>query len=172
MSARLAGRRLVLLGAGLGLAGCGFHPVYGSGGGIARQELGMIYVPVLPDRPGQLLRQALQQRLEGDGSQAKQFTLSVAYGISSDSISIQQDTSTTRVRSIGNATWTLKRLDPGQTLVTSGSARALDGLNVLDQQYFAADLESEAAQRRLADAIANQITLQLASYFHSHATAT
>ena len=46
-----------------------------------------------------------------------------------------------------------------------GSARAIDGLNILDQQFFAADLENEAVQRRLAEQIADQIVLQLAAYF-------
>ena len=64
---RLA-RRSVLLGT-LGLAGCGFEPVYmpsaGDTPGVAQRELAAIDVAIIPDRPGQLLRQALQQRLGG-----------------------------------------------------------------------------------------------------------
>ena len=41
----------------------------------------------------------------------------------------------------------------------------MDGINIFDTQYFAADLENEAVQRRLADALADQITLQLAAFF-------
>ena len=59
---------------------------------------------------------------------------------------------------IGNANWTLIAQDPARTRLTSGSAKAVDGLNIFDAQYFAADLENEAVQRRLAEALADQIT--------------
>ena len=88
-----------------------------------------------------------------------------------DSIGIQQDSTATRVREVATATWFLKALDPAQTLVTSGTARAVDGVNVLDQQYFAADLEGETVSRRFAETIANQIALQIASYFSRRETA-
>ena len=149
------------------LSGCGFRPVYAPGrsGTASQQELAKIDVALIPDRSGQLLRQALQQRFDRGDGVAKQYTLSVSYGVASDTVGIQQDSSSTRVRMTGIATWFLKSLDPAQTLVTSGSVRALDGVNVLDQQYFEADLAGETAQRRIADAIADQITLRLATFF-------
>ena len=161
-------RRGLLMAAVAAVAGCGFRPVYAVRGETspARHALGLIDVALLPDRAGQLLRQALQQRLTNPGeASAKRYELSVVYGITSDSIGVQQDSTISRIRQTGTANWFLKMLDPGNTLVTSGTARALDGLNVIDQQYFEADLASEAAQRRIADAIATQITLQLGSYF-------
>ena len=164
---RLTRRSLVLTGM-VGVSGCGFRPVYAVKGGSspARHELGLIDVAPLPDRPGQLLRQALQQRLSNsDEALAKRYQLTVAFGISSDSIGVQQDSTVTRVRQTGTANWFLRMLDTASTLVASGTARTLDGVNIIDQQYFEADLASESAQRRIADAIANQITLQLASYF-------
>ena len=149
---------------------CGFHPVYTSGGATRgpQVELGAIDVGLVPDRGGQLLRQALQSRFDrGDGTR-KRYTLSVSYGVAGDAIGIQQDSTSTRVREVATATWSLKALDAGQTLVTSGTARALDGVNIIDQQYFAADLEGETVTRRLAENIAGQITLQIASYFARH----
>ena len=47
----------------------------------------------------------------------------------------------------------------------------MDGYNVIDNQFFAADLENEVVQRRVAEALADQITLQLASYFAKRAAA-
>ena len=160
------------------LGGCGFRPLYArteSGGpGIASRELAAISVGIIPDRPGQLLRQALQDRFEGDGSGvARRYDLSVDYSIPGEGIAIQPDSSVTRVRLIANANWTLRAQDPNQTVLTTGRARAMDGVNILVNQYFAADLETEVVQRRLAQAIADQITLQLASYFRKrtiHAT--
>lgn len=167
-------RRAVLTGAASGLAGCGFHPLYGplTKGGTIGPELASIYVAVMAERPGQLLRQALQQRLEGAGSGiAKQYELTGGLAISAEAIGIQQDTSTTRVRINASAGWGLRKLDPQQTLLTSGTARATDGYNVNNQQYFAADLEQSATYRRLADTIADQITLEIAAFFRKRAEA-
>ncbi len=167
-------RRLLTLTVGAPLSACGFQPVYmptASGkAGVAERELAAINVDLIPDRPGQLLRQALQERFEGSGAAAaRQYDLSVSFGISGEGIAVQADSISTRLRTIGSANWTLVAQDPGRTRLTSGSARAVDGLNIFDTQYFAADLENEAVTRRLADALADQITLQLAAYFRKRA---
>src|SRR5579871_5815514 len=170
-------RNVLLASAGVALSGCGFQPIYmptASGqAGVAQRELAAVSVNLIPDRPGQLLRQALQDRLEmADGSAPRHYDLSVAFWISGEGIAIQPDNNATRIRAIGTASWTLIAQDPGRTKLTSGSAKAVDAYNVLDTQYFALDLENEAVQRRLADAIADQITLQLAVYFRKRATVT
>jgi len=58
---------LFVLSAGLLLAGCGFQPVYmptASGKtGVAQRELAAVNVTLMPGRPGQLFRQALQEAL-------------------------------------------------------------------------------------------------------------
>lgn len=167
-------RRLLLLGAGVSLSGCGFHPVYmptvSGQPGVAQRELAAINVNLIPDRPGQLLRQALQERFEGAGdSVARRYDLTVGFWIAGEGIAITPSSVATRVREIGNANWTLIAQDPGRTRLTSGYAKAVDGLNVFDTQYFAYDLESEAVTKRLAEALADQITLQLAAYFRKQA---
>jgi LPS-assembly lipoprotein len=167
------GRRALVAGVAVGLSGCGFRPVYATRGTAsgAQRELAEVDVALIPERGGQLLRQFLQQRFDRGDAVAKRFTLSVSYGVAGDTIGVQQDSSTTRTRLTGTGTWYLKQLNPAQTVVTSGVARALDGVNIIDQQYFAADLEGETAGRRIAEAIADQITLQIASYFDRHPTA-
>ncbi|HET6198386.1 MAG TPA: LPS assembly lipoprotein LptE, partial [Acetobacteraceae bacterium] len=142
--------------------------------GVAQRELAAVHVGVIADRPGQLLRQALQQRLElaGSGAAAQRYDLAVGFAISGEGIAVLRDTTATRVRAIGHADWALIAQDPGRTRLASGSARAVDGFNIIDVQYFAADLENEAVQRRLAEALAEQITIQLAAYFRRHAAAS
>ncbi|MGC1411892.1 MAG: LPS assembly lipoprotein LptE [Acetobacteraceae bacterium] len=167
-------RRIIALTASVTLSGCGFEPVYmptASGkAGVAQRELAAIRVDQIPDRPGQLLRQALQDRLEGAGSEvARRYDLSVSFGISGEGIAVEQNTVVTRLRMIGSATWILSAQDPGRTKLTSGSARAIDAVNVFDTQIFAADQETEAVTRRVAAALADQITLQLATYFRKQA---
>ena len=48
----------------------------------------------------------------------------------------------------------------------------LDGINILDNQYFAADLETETVFRRIAESCADQITLQVATFLKRRAQAT
>jgi LPS-assembly lipoprotein len=169
---RVLGRRALVLGSGLVLSGCGFHPVYGTRGDVAGssgRELSTIRVALMSERSGQLLRQALQQRMDGhDTGLPKKYELTANFSISIDVIGIQADSTATRARESATAKWILKRLDGNQATVTEGTARTLDGMNMINQQYFATDLELETVQGRLAETIADQITLQLASYFSTH----
>jgi LPS-assembly lipoprotein len=174
MTAGLQRRQLLVFAAGAGLSGCGFQPVYmptaSGAAGVAQRELAAIQVALIPDRPGQLLRQALQDRLEmGASGVARRYDLTVSYWIAGEGIAVQQDSTATRVRSTGNANWTLVAQDVGRTRLTSGFARALDALNINDEQYFGADLENEALQKRMAGALADQITMQLAIFFRRRA---
>ncbi len=163
----------VMSGTGM-LVGCGFQPVYmptaSGAAGPAQRELAAINVNPIPDRPGQLLRDDLKERLASDsGSTLQQYDLAVNFTISGEGIGIEPDNAATRVRLIGSAYWTLRARDPDRTQVSTGFARAMDAFNVLDQQYFAADLNTEQVQRRLASSIADQIAAQLAAFFRRRA---
>jgi LPS-assembly lipoprotein len=163
------GRMLLLAGLCIGLPACGFHPLYatGNGGGSAVEaKLAEIHVALLPERAGQLLREALQARLERGGSGlARRYDLAVSFGITGNPIGIEPDSSISRVRLVGTASWTLTAQDAQRSTLATGVAREVDGYNVFDQQFFAMDLENEAVQRRIADAVAAQMTRQLATYF-------
>lgn len=167
-------RRSLGFGALASLGGCGFRPLYapaaGSGTAPASAELAAVYVPVIAERPGQLLRQALQQRLEGSGSGvAKRYELVASILIGSEGIGIQRDNSSSRVRLTASGPWVLRALTPERTVVAQGSSRVLDGFNIANQQYFAAQLENEAAVRRVANALADQIVVQMGAYFQRQA---
>ena len=166
-------RRIALMGI-LVLPGCGFRPLYGGDGSVsggASHDLAMIDVALIPNRSGQLLRQSLQQRLygPGDDAAAKQYQLSVSLAVTGEAIGEQADSSITRLRQFGSANWTLKKLDSAQTFIASGLARSLDGVNIIDEQFFAADIEGETVARRMADTLAEQIEIQLAAYFSHQA---
>ena len=168
------GRRW-LLGCGaalLPLTGCGFHAVYGRGGdaggnaGGASADLAAVHVGLMPERSGQLLRLALQERLERGGAGiGYRYELRVAFALADQGIAIQQDNSITRERLIGSADFTLFGNDPARPTLFGGSARKVDGFDVIDQEFFAADQEREAVVRRIAEGVADQISLQLAAYF-------
>lgn len=169
MTRGLPRRRLLALGGAGLLAGCGFQPVYmptATGkSGPAERNLAAIHVNLIPDRPGQELRQYLQARLGSNSGMPARYNLQVGFSVGGEGIGILTDTIATRVRLTANATWTLSSADGSQPRITSGAARALDAFNVLDQQYFASDMDNEAQQRLLASDIADQITMELAAYF-------
>jgi LPS-assembly lipoprotein len=163
------------LGIAFALSGCGFQPLYGpqadGKAGPAVEGLSGTSVALIPERSGQLLRQALQDRFERNGAGgARRYELVVfSYGVSSEQLSFQQNSDATRTRLTARATWSLVTLDAQRRTVTSGNARLVDGYNNLENQFFFTDLAGDAAQRRLAQAIADQITLQLATYFNKSA---
>jgi LPS-assembly lipoprotein len=171
---RPIGRRWVCFGGTALLAGCGFQPVYmrtaSNQAGPAQREMAQVNVPVIPERPGQLLRQALQEQLRSDSGAPPNYDLRVVFAISGEGISVLDNNIATRVRMIGTASWSLVDRTPRQNLLTSGSARSMDGVNVFNEQYFAADLETEAVQKRIADNVAQQIALQLAIWFRERAS--
>ncbi|MBV8916384.1 MAG: hypothetical protein JOZ05_25520 [Acetobacteraceae bacterium] len=167
-------RRAGLVGLASALSGCGFRPLYApmAKGGVVSDELRAVYVAVMGERSGQLLRQALQRRFEGsEPGVAKKYELWGGLGISGDAIAIQSDSSATRVRLTGTASWGLRMLNVAQTQLTSGSTRVLDGYDVNNQEYFAAELEQGAAIRRIAETCADSITLTVASFLKQRAEA-
>ncbi|HEY1934481.1 MAG TPA: LPS assembly lipoprotein LptE [Acetobacteraceae bacterium] len=167
-------RALFVLGASSALTACGFQPVYmrtaSGNAGPAQRNLAAISVDLISDRPGQLLRQALQERFGSDaGNAPPRYKLAVGYSIAGQGIGIQQDSTPTYIRLSASANWTLRSADGAGTKVTSGTANASDGYDVLDQQYFAADLSTEQTDHRLANEVADEIALQLAVYFRRQA---
>src|SRR5579875_3491053 len=110
---RKPGRRAILpLLATPLLAACGFHPLYapttGDTNGAAATGLAEINVGLIPERAGQELRLALQERFERSGAAlARRYDLTVTFAVGAEAIGIQPDTSSTYVRVIGNATYRL-----------------------------------------------------------------
>ena len=150
------------------VAGCGFQPMYSSRLDHS-DSLPSVYVDIIPNRAGQMLREALQARLDGASTGvAKRFTLDVAYAASVQALGIQADNSSTRNRDIGSAIWSLRSAANSAVQVTGGTVRSIDGYNIIDEQFFYATLSEEAAQRRLASALADQIVEGVAVYFRSH----
>ena len=171
----MAGRRGLLLGAAAALGGCGFRPLYmpdGGRGSVASDELAAVYVTVIPERTGMLLRQALQQRLEGTGAGIpKKYELTTSTAYSVEGIALQRDNSTTRYRVSASAPWTLRVMSLERPVLTSGTSRIVDGFNVLNQQYFALDLEFDAAWKRVGEALADQIVTQVGIFLKKRALA-
>jgi LPS-assembly lipoprotein len=159
------------------LASCGFQPVYGPSGdgtvgGEAGQELAAVDVALAPEHTGQIIRHQVQERLDRFGSGVpKRYSLAISLSFYQDQAGIQPDSSVTFIRMRAVASWRLTLLDPKLTLITTGNARAMDGFNVIDQQIFATQLETESVETRLSERVSDEIALQLALYFKHHGNA-
>ncbi len=156
----------------LPLCGCGFTPLYGqSGNTTVAEQLDLVDVANIPDRPGQLLRLSLETQLHTAGAPgAELYSLNVTYNIGTAAIGIQSDTSATRNRFDATANWVLTPIGSPGTALAKGNASTEDAANIIDQQYFALTQETETINQQLADQLAAQITTQLATYFKTHPT--
>lgn len=166
----LLNRRNFAALAALALSGCGFTPLYGGAQGTnASATLETIKVENIPERTGQILRQTLQQDLYRNGQPVQElYSLSVGYAITTTSEGIQADSSSSRGRITATANWSLSPIGNPSKVLTSGTATALNAVNVIDQQYFAGTLEMQAVNQQLANEISAQITAQLMAWFRLH----
>jgi LPS-assembly lipoprotein len=175
-------RRLLGLGGAVlsatvlgGLAGCSPHPLYapnafGNGDPQAvsvQAQLRQVQVALLPDRNGQLLRQALQSRLQaGKTPEYTRYNLAVSFNIAAIGLGIQSDSTITYIRFIATAPWSLTEQDsPTNQILISNTAQVADSMNTFDNAPFGQELETNTVDARLADAIADQIVIRLAHYF-------
>lgn len=172
-------RRSLLRGgavlAALALGGCGFRPLYGGNGGAVSaepavsQELAATRVALIPERFGQLLRRGIQQRLGTGvgGTEAARWELRVGPSIQAEGLGVQRDGAVTRVRYIGTANWALVRLSPAPEIVANGFERAIEAYNVPPNQFFASDISRDAAERRLAEMLAEEVVTRVAVRFRT-----
>jgi LPS-assembly lipoprotein len=154
--------------------GCGFTPLYGetanAPGGVS-DKLRQVDVGLIPDRPGQLLRQALQQRFEGAGGGGKGYLLAVNFSITTQGVATEFATSAqTRVRAIGTAHWSLTNVQGQVRQIATGTAKTVDGYNVVDVQYFYNDLRNEDVIKDIAQELADKITMQVSEYFKNNSS--
>lgn len=173
-------RRLLLAGLAGSLAGplagCGFRPLNGPPGAgeadiapqLAAVRLGRSY-----GRTGQLLHQALDRRLasrDRSGPPARYelvVTPSPAYEIQG----YRRDGAPSRFRMVVTAPWTLQTISVPPRPVANGVARAIDSYNVVDSEFYASLVSSEAAERRLVEQIAEEVVLRLAIAFRDEPAA-
>jgi LPS-assembly lipoprotein len=160
-----------LLGGLLGLAGCGFRPLYGpieAADGRdedIRTELAAVRVGPTYDRPGQLLRRSLQRRMEDSlpGTPAR-YRLDVGVNLGTEVLGYRRDGTPTRVRFTLNGSWTLASLSVPPDPIASSAIpyRTLDSFNIPDLQFFSADASRDAALDRLMEQLSEEVSRQVA----------
>lgn len=154
----------------LGLGGCGFRPLYAPGamanGRDIGQELGSVRVALIPERNGQILRRALQQRLEDSrpGTPAV-YELRTGIAVQADLQGYREDGVISRVRYVVSAEFAVVPLAEPSEVWLRGTARRFDAFNIPENQFFAADVSRDAMERRLMEGVAEDITRRLVLEF-------
>jgi LPS-assembly lipoprotein len=145
------------------LAGCGFHPMYGS---ALAPQLSSIYVEPIPERDGYELRNTLIDLLRSDGvAEGKAYRLKVTLNESQQGIALQNDATITRYNNTLDARYTLT--DARGDVLTSGSQTELSAYNVVQSPYATLVAEQDSSKRAAQD-MAERIHLDLGDWFRQH----
>ena len=166
--------RLVLIApvlfALLGLSACGFQPLHRSADGRAAAQQGFpaVYVGLIPDRLGQILRNELLDRVNPRGeARSPRYRLEVAARESRSDIVILRDSTATFAKFSVEADWSLVDLTTNAP-VTRGTLRRTSSFSISQSEF--AILQAEAdARRRAATELAEDIHLRLALFFKQSA---
>src|SRR5471032_1778918 len=153
-------KKLVAIAGCVLLAGCGFHPMYGS---ALAPQLSAIYVEPIPERDGYELRNTLIDLLHSDGVLGgKLYRLKITMNENSQGIALQNDAAITRYNDTLNASYVLT--DAKGNVLTQGTQKELSAYNVVTSPY--ATLVSEQdANKRAAQDMAERIHLDLGVWF-------
>jgi LPS-assembly lipoprotein len=142
------------------LAGCGFHPMYGS---TLEPQLTAIYVEPIAERDGYELRNQLIDLLHSDGSKAgKRYILKVTLNETSQGIALRNDATITRYNQTLDAHYVLT--DARGTVLTEGDQTNLSAYNVAGSPYATLAAAQDSSKRAAQD-IAERIHLDLGAWF-------
>lgn len=158
----------------LGLAACGFEPMYATPDAATQKSVKASYADIeivnIPDREGQYLRNALIDRLYNQGRPAD-----ARYALEIEPLkrtltnqAIQKDATYTRALMEYSTTMRLRDRKSGDVVVLERRQRALGSYNLLDNQ-FATISSRDSLNDHLLDELADSIQLALALHFKSAA---
>ena len=149
-------RRLFLLTGLAALAGCGFAPAYGPGGGGADLR-GRIEVAAPDTRAGYLLTRDLESRL-GRSSMAR-YALTPVITLDTEAIAIDRRNVAGRFNILGSVRYTLTDLQTGET-VSSGIVDNFTAYSARDTPV-ATRAARRDAEARLMTILAEQLVTRL-----------
>ena len=151
----------------LALSGCGFEPMYGRPSGGASPvagELAEVSIAPIADRRGQMLRQALEERLNAGGEPTRaRYTLNVTLNESIEKLVFRRDASPTLANLSLVADYQL-RPSGGELPATAGKTRTVISYNISRADFATLAAEADARERAVRE-LAIEITSRLASHF-------
>ena len=158
----------------VGLAGCGFRPLYKPPAADASpadravaDDLASISVATIPNRQGQELRNRLQDMLQmpGSGGSSGKYVLYVGLGEFQQSLAVRLTGLATRANLYMNATYNMVDSATGGSVLT-GSSVGIASYDLLDQDFATLTAINDARSRvieRLADNIRNRLAVHFST---------
>lgn len=164
-------RAVLVLLAGLPLAGCGWHPLYADPeSGRADAALRAIRVDPIAERIGQRLELKLRNALNPTGVPARQrYALRTTLAVIRSDLGVTSQGLATRGKLDVYATFSLADLATGKVLLTN-TAHAADGFDIAGNQYANIVAEDDARTRVVAE-LAPEIVARLAFFLQRRAAA-
>lgn len=160
-------RRRVLLAftGAVALAGCGFQPMYATGGDRpgAAERLAQVDIANIPNRYGQQLRNNLIDRFYPHGrTDASPYELVVGLSATEQKLALRKDATAERAQLAVSAPYRLVEKATGRTLLSANS-RIYVSYSVLEEQYASVVTVDNAYDRALAQ-ISDEITTHVAAF--------
>lgn len=159
---------LALVTAALGgLAGCGFHPVYGTGAGqvAASEQLNRVNIGNIPNRSGQQLRNLLIDRFYTTGAlpESEDYRLNINLTATERKLGVRRDASATRGQMLISADFQLQDIASNKVLYRSNSSVRVS-YNILDAPFATLATKDHAYERGLVH-LADDIRTRVGLYF-------
>ena len=127
-----------------------------------------VAIDFIADRPGQILRNELLDRLVPFGAAATpRYVLAVELEESRQNLAIRRDDTATRANLILTANFTLSERATDE-VVLQGRSRSFNSYNISTFEFATLSAETDA-RRRAARALAEDIASRLALYFDATA---
>lgn len=142
------------------LTGCGFQPMYATGGDVAAIRSVDVDIPGR-DRPAQLLAEALRDRF-GAPSGTQRYRLVAEPDIVAAGLGVGADDIATRFALVMTVSFTLQDLSTGDVVVQD-YVRAEAAYDVPNQPYAAESARRDAEERAARDA-AERMSAHVARY--------
>jgi len=165
---------LVAFSMAIPVAGCSFRPLYGESDKTVIPDLARIKILPIENRPGQILRNFLIERLTPKGQPRQPaFNLYVTTSESVQSLGIRKDETVTRANMIVTATYRLVLAADGKALF-SGQASSTSGYDILTSDYATLSAEKDAIKnnmRLIADDIKTRLSFVISGLRRQAGTA-
>jgi LPS-assembly lipoprotein len=155
--------RVLVLALPLLLTACGLSPLYGGGaGGQTAQALKSVSIAPIEGKGGWLLRNALADRMGGQGEGAAAYRLEIELDDQIGGFGLRRDDTITRERRTLRARYRLVETGKG-TVVLDATAGSDVGIDVVSSEYATVAAENTALER-LTETLADQITARIALF--------
>jgi LPS-assembly lipoprotein len=151
----------------LGLAGCGYRPLYGrsSQGAPISSELAKVRISLIANRAGHRLRNHLLDRMNPRGEpDVPAYSLKVNLTETRVDLGVRRDETRTRANLILTANFYLRDLKSNRVLFSAGAQRVAS-FNISNAEFSTISAEN-AARRRSVEGLADEITQRVAVYLN------